>query len=419
VRAGDHRPVRADGASDADDDLEHVLTVDLSDPMLYATERPERIWRTMRRAGVPVRAPGRRSYWAVTRYRQIREVLRHSSLLSSEKGMRLGEKATDGEAGAIAGGMSMLVADDPAHARMRRIIESAFSPKAVRRLADSTDGLARQLVSLAAAQPAVDFVESVVNPLLTAVVCDLVGVPDGDRARVAELSHAAFSGSGYATATAQVVAHIELLEYCGNLIASKRRVPGDDVATMLADARLDGAPMQREVAIMNCHDLLLGGNASARYILTSLPVTMLTQRPFWNELRVGSADFATATQELLRYECPVNHVMRTLLGDLEVDGVTMRRGESVTLWLRSGNRDEDVFDGADEMRLSSWRRAHLSFGAGPHHCIASNLAQMEIKSLMHALVDLVEDAELTATPVRMESSFLRGYRSVPVALHRR
>ena len=97
----------------------------------------------------------------------------------------------------------------------------------------------------------------------------------------------------------------------------------------------------------------------------------------------------------------------------------MRRGELVTLWLRSGNRDEGVFDGADEMRLCVRRHAHLSFGAGTHHCIAANLARMEIESLLRALAGVVGDAELTAEPVRMESSFLRGYRSVPIALHRR
>src|SRR5215469_6536077 len=181
-----------------DDDLDQVLTIDLSGPMLYATERPERIWRTMRRAGVPLRCAGSRSHWAVTRYRQIREVLRHSSLLSSEQGQRLGEKTTDGAAGASAGGMSVLVTDDPAHAQMRRILEPAFSPKAVRRLADSTGALARRLVCEAAAQPSVDFVQSVAAPLLTTVACDLVGVPYPDRSQIAELCQAAFSGSGYA-----------------------------------------------------------------------------------------------------------------------------------------------------------------------------------------------------------------------------
>jgi cytochrome P450 len=406
-------------SADPDDDLGQVLGIDLGDPMLYATERPERIWRTMRRAGAPLHLTGFRDHWAVTRYQQVKEVLRNSAKLSSEQGQRLGEKATDGAAGAAAGGTSMLVADDPAHAQMRRILEPAFSPTAVRRLAASTTGLARRLVADAAAQQSVEFVEALVAPLLTTVACDLVGIPDSDRGYLAELCQCAFSGSGYTTATTQITAHVELLGYCDELLMAKRRTPGDDAATALALAEIDGAPLPRAAAIMNCHDLILGGNASARYVVTSVPMTMLNQRPFWARLRGGDIDFAAATQELLRGEAPVNHIMRTLLGDLEIGGVQMRRGELVTLWLRSANRDESIFDDADRLRLDLRRHAHLTFGAGPHHCLAANLARLEIEALLRALAEQVRDAELTGPAVRMESAFLRGYRAVPIALHRR
>jgi cytochrome P450 len=286
-------------------------------------------------------------------------------------------------------------------------------------LSASTDALARRLVAEAAAEPSVDFVTSVATPLLTTVACDLLGVPDTDRPHVASLTSTAFSGSGYATAAAQIAAHVELLEYCATLLASKRRNPGDDVATLLARAQMHGRPVRPEVAIMNCHDFILGGNASARLILTSIPVTLVRHRPFWTSLRAGTGDFDAATEELLRFEAPVNHLMRTLTGDLEVAGVRMRPGELVTLWLRSANRDEDVFDDADTMRATGRRHAHLTFGHGPHYCIAAYLARVEIGSLVRALVELVDDAELSGTPQRMESNFLRGYRSVPVALHRR
>lgn len=404
---------------EADDDLEQVRKVDLGDPSLYRTERPERIWRTLRAAGVPVHLQGRRDHWAVTRYHQVKEVLRHSELLSSEQGMRLGEKATDEAAGAAAGGRSMLVSDDPKHGQMRKILEPVFTPRAVRRLAESTGDLARRLIADAVAQPSVEFVEDVVAPLLTAVSCDLVGVPREDRRFVAQLCQAAFSGSGDITGPAQVAAHVELLGYCDELVLAKRRNPDDGAASLLANARIDGRPLPRSSAVMNCHDLVLGGNASARYVLTGLPVTLRRQRPFWEQLRDGCVDFDAAAQELLRGEAPVSHVMRTTLGDLDIAGVRVPRGEIVTLWLRSANRDESAFDRPDELRLGVPRRAHLSFGGGPHHCIAANLARLEIASLLRALAEQVVDAEPTAPPVRMESAFLRGYRAVPVTLRPR
>lgn len=409
----------AAAAADPDDVLADVLRVDLADERLYAGERPERIWRTLRAAGTPVRMAGTREHWAVTRYGQIREVLQHGDLLSSQKGMRLGEKATDGRAGEVAGGRSMLVSDDPAHAGMRKALESAFTPRTIRRLADGTAALARRLVTEAAAQGPCDFVTTVAVPLLTEVACDLVGVPESDRQHVAALTNTAFSGSGYSTATDQIAAHVELLEYCAHLIAEKRRAPGDDVATLLARAQLAGRPFPRDVAIMNCHDIILGGNASARFILTSLPMTLIRHRAFWSELRSGTADLDVATEELLRFEAPVNHLMRTLVGDLEIGGVRMRRGELVTLWLRSGNRDADAFDEPETLRASGHRRAHLAFGHGAHHCIAAYLARLEIRSLVRALAEEVGDAELSGVPQRMESNFLRGYRTVPVSLRPR
>ncbi len=409
--------VRA-GTADPDDDLAAVLAMDLADPRLYAGDRPERIWATMRGAGRPLLMGGLREHWAVTRYEQVRQAFRQGAHLSSEKGIRLGEKPTDAAAGAAAGGMSMLVADDPGHARMRRAVEPAFSPGALRRLAGSTRALARQLVADAAAQPAVDLVGAVVAPLLTTVASDLVGVPAGDRERVAELSETAFSGSGHTTAAAQITAHVQLLGYCGELLAAKHRTPGDDVGTLLARALADGV-LSRESAIMNCHDFVVGGNASARYALTAIPPTLLTQRPFWARLRAGDADLGAAAEELLRGESPVNHVMRVALDDLELGGEVIRRGELVTLWLRSANRDPDVFDAPDELRPDRRGPAHLAFGRGPHHCIAAVLGRLEVSALLGALAELVADAEPAGEPRRMESSFLRGYRSVPMTLRRR
>jgi cytochrome P450 len=409
---------RVDQASHPDHILDEVLKLDLNDPQLYAGERPETVWKTMRSAGVPLRMTGRRDHWAVTRYHQVREVLKNSHLLSSEKGMRLGEKASDGRAGEAAGGMSMLVTDDPAHTEMRRALEGAFAPRQMRRLTDSTQALARRLVSEATAQPSVDFIEAVATPLLSTVTCDLLGVPESDRVYLAGLTSTAFSGSGHASeaATAQITAHVQLLEYCDKLIASKRRSPGDDLVTLLAQAQMYGRPLSREMAIMNCHDFILGGNASARYMLTNIPMSMISQRPFWMQLRSGDADFAIATEEMLRCECPVNHVMRALLDDLQVGGVVMRRGDLVTLWMRSANRDADVFDEPETMRPIKRRHTHLSFGHGPHYCIAAYLARIEIGALIRALAELVSDAELSGTPRRLESGLLRGYRSVPISL---
>jgi len=399
---------------DADDVLDEARKVDLSDPRLYAGERPERIWRTLRRAGAPVWSPGLRDSWVVTRHAQIKEVLRNGQLLSSGKGNHLGEKATDVVASGAAAGMSLLVSDGPAHAEMRAVLGAAFTPRLMRRLAESTNELARRLVSEAADAAEVDFVRAVAAPVPAIVVCDLLGVPASDRDQVVGLTQAAFGGSGHVTAHAQMAAHAELFGYCDELIESKRRRPGDDVASVLA-----GAPMSRAHAVMNCHDLIAGGNETARHTSSAAAVTMVTDPRFWQDLRERSTDPDTATEELLRRETPVNHLLRVLLGDLRVAGVTMRRGDYVTLWVRSGNLDDDAFDAPEELRAGRRPNAHLSFGQGAHYCIAAMLARIEVGAIVRALADLVAGAELRAAPARLESNFFRGYRSVPITLSRR
>ncbi|SCF23435.1 Cytochrome P450 [Micromonospora echinospora] len=418
-QGGPGAAARADDTTHHDDVLDEARTVDLTDPRLYATDRPERIWRTFRRAGVPVRSPGLRDHWAITRHAQIREILKHSHLLSSAKGNHLGEKATDVAAGEAAGGMSLLVSDGPVHAAMRRVLGAAFTPKLMHRLTASTEELARQLVSQAAAEPSVDFVQSVAAPLPAAVICDMLGVPASDRDHVIRLTQAAFGGSGHVTSGNQMAAHTELFVYCAELIAAKRRRPGEDVATVLATAEIDGRPMSREMAVMNCHDLIAGGNETARHTSSAAAVTMVTEPAFWRDVRGGQADMATATDELLRHETPVNHMMRVLLGDIEIAGVTMRRGEFVTFWVRSANRDEDVFDDPDEMRATRRPNPHLGFGFGAHYCIAAMLARIEVGAIVRALAEVVGHAELVAPPVRLESNFFRGYRSVRIALRHR
>jgi cytochrome P450 len=405
---------RVGDPTNPDDVLEAARHVDLTDPKLYATDRPERIWRTLRRAGAPVWSRGMRDHWAVTRHGQIREVLRHAHLLSSRKGNHLGEKTTDIKAGPAAGGMSLLVSDGAAHTEMRKVLGAAFTPNLMRRLTGSTRELARRLVSDAAAEPSVDFVQAVAAPLPAVVICDLLGVPESDRTHVVQLTQVAFGGSGYATSGAQMAAHTELFAYCDELISAKRRRPGDDVATVLA-----GAGMSRSAAVMNCHDLIAGGNETARHSSSAAALTMVTEPAFWRELRDRRADLDVATEEVLRHETPVNHMMRVLLDDLHLAGVTMRRDEFVTFWVRSANRDEEVFDRPDEMRATRWPNPHLSFGHGSHYCIAAFLARIEVGAVVRALVELVDDAELSGEPTRLESNFFRGYQSVPIALTRR
>ncbi|WP_410652706.1 cytochrome P450 [Amycolatopsis sp. cmx-4-54] len=401
----------------ADDDLDEVLRVDLADPALYAGERPERIWRTLRRGGAPVRSRGEFPYWVLTRYAHIESVYRAPGSFSSEKGMQLGvERSSAQLAAEAAAGKMLIVSDDPAHTEIRKAIGAAFQPRMIRLLTDATLAVARELVSAAARGEPVDFVDEVSARLPATVICDLLGVPSADRAYVSRVTQAAFGDPGTDHAATQVAAHTELLEYCDQLITSKRRDPGEDVATALATATLGGRPMSQEVAVLNCHGLISGGNETTRHAGSVAALSMVTWPRQWELLRAGAVPVDDAAEELLRFASPANHVMRVATADHEVGGETISAGEFVTLWLGSANRDEDVFGHPDDLDFTRRPNRHLTFGLGGHFCLGAFLARLELRSLVQALLEHVDAVAPAGEPRRLVSNFLRGYTHLPLIL---
>lgn len=388
------------------------MNVDLANPRLYAGEQPEQIWQALRRAGRPVRAE--EGYWVLTRYTHVESVYRRPAAFSSEKGMQLGvDRSSAAMAAEAAAGKMLIVSDDPAHTEIRKAIGAAFTPKMVRRLADSTLAIARDLVTAAATGEPVDFVAEVSAKLPATVICDLLGVPPTDRAWITGVTQTAFGDPGE---NEQVAAHAELFDYCDYLVTSKRRTPGDDAATALATATLDGQPMSQEVAVLNCHGLISGGNETTRHAGSSAALSMVTWPGQWDLLRAGAVSVEDAAEEILRFSSPANHVMRVAVSDHEVGGETIRAGEFVTLWLGSANRDEEVFREPDALRFGRHPNRHLTFGLGGHFCLGAFLARMELQSLISALAEF--SVTLSGEPQRLVSNFLRGYTRLPVTLTR-
>ncbi|HZB32284.1 MAG TPA: cytochrome P450 [Streptosporangiaceae bacterium] len=404
----------------ADDDLDEVLAVDLADPSLYGGERPEQVWRTLRRAGTPVRSQGEFPYWVLTRYAHIESVYHATGSFSSEKGMQLGvERSSALLAAEAAAGKMLIVSDDPAHAEIRKAIGSAFQPRMIRRLTDNTLAIARDLVAAAATGEPVDFVAEVSAKLPATVICDLLGVPPTDRQWISGVTQTAFGDPGPDHAATQVAAHTELFDYCDHLVNTKRREPGEDVATALTTATLGGRPMSQEVAVLNCHGLISGGNETTRHAGSAAALSMVTWPGQWELLRAGRASVDDAAEETLRFSSPANHVMRVATADHEVGGVTIRAGEFTTLWLGSANRDEDVFIRPDDLDFTRRPNRHLTFGLGGHFCLGAFLARMELRSLIQALLEQVDAVALAGEPQRLVSNFLRGYTRLPLTLEPR
>jgi len=390
---------------------------DLADAENYRDDLPEQIWHALRRLGKPVRAEGQRDYWVVTKYDQVAAILHDSTRFTSEKGMQLGvDESSAHRAANAAAGKMLIVADDPAHKTIRRTISGAFTPKMVGRLADGTLDAARDLVREAAHGGECEFVGDVATQLPLHVICGLIGVPQADRPYLGRLTSAAFESSVGVLAATQVEANAELFAYCDDLIDAKRRFPADDIGTVLANARIGGEPIGKEVAILNLHGLISGGNETTRHASSVTAISLCRSSEQWHLLREGKATIESATEELLRFASPANHVMRCAISDVEIGGSVIGQNDFVTLWLGSANRDDEVFDNPDRLNFAREPNRHLAFGQGIHSCLGAHLARLELGCLVRAFLELVSGAEQAGEPLRLRSNVMRGYTKVPIRL---
>ncbi len=208
----------------------------------------------------------------------------------------------------------------------------------------------------------------------------------------------------------------EAFQYALAVAAQRRAAPGDDLASLLATAEVDGRRLSdREF----CHFWLLlvvAGNETTRHLLSG-SVLALAEHP--DQRRRLAADpglIPTAVEELVRWVTPIMQFRRTARRDTELTGQRIAAGDKVVLYYVAANRDPAVFAGPDRLDLGRDPNPHLSFGIGPHFCLGANLARLEARAALSALRPYLPALEITGPPVRLESNFVNGLKSLPIRL---
>jgi cytochrome P450 len=395
--------------------------IDLTDLDLFESGDPHAAWRTLRREA-PVywnRESDGPGFWAVTRYADVSTLYRSSGLLTSERGMLLGVNRGQGDPAA---GKMLVVTDPPRHRQLRRIFEAAFSVRMVGRMEDEVRALVREVLD-AAGTGSIDFTTQVAERIPVAAICRMLGVPAEDHSRLVRLTTAAFCADDReyrlqgSAAESAAAAHGQIFGYMADLVRSRRQAPADDLVGLLLTAEVDGARLTSHEILLNCLNLLIGGNETTRHAASG-GMLALTQRPDqWAALREDPARVEAAVEEILRWTTPGMYVLRTALRDLELGGQAIARGDAVTLWNVSANRDEDVFPDAFEFRVDRSPNRHLTFGIGPHHCLGAALARLELRLLLRELLGQVRWLELAGEPRRVRSNVVNGIKHLPVRLH--
>ncbi|MEV4440598.1 cytochrome P450 [Streptomyces sp. NPDC049577] len=424
----------------------HPSIVEVFDPATYARGVPYGLFRALRDAGpvcwVPEPAvgpwPAGPGYWAVFRHADVKHVLRTPEVFSSHLGAtQIRDPDTEADLAFVR--TMMLNQDPPAHSRLRRIVASAFAPRALRELQERVEARAEQLIADVAGRGEADFVRLTAGlPVWT--LAHVMGVPEEDGGLLYDWSNRVI---GYQDADHAWSSTVDpaMLSPMGRAALARRpdrrvRPDGSPLNPRSREALTDmfhyahalaGAPrpgsvmarmreagLTREEFETMFFLLAVAGNETVRNGIPGGLLTLLDHPEQYELFRTRPELTDSAVEEVLRHWPPVMDFRRTAACDTELGGVRIRRGEKVVVYHASANRDERVFPDPDRFDITRTPNDHLSFGHGPHFCLGARLARMQLRAVLRTAVDRLPGLERAGEPVRLVSNLQNGLKTLPV-----
>lgn len=365
-------------------------------------------------------------YYAVTRYAEVELISRQADLFCSGKGaVSIPDMPVDLQE--FYG--SMISMDDPRHAKIRRLVSMAFTPKMLDRVVDSVDELAKEIILKAREKAAggdgtFDFVKEVAAPLPLQVICRMMGIPESEHAMVLEQSNIILSGGDPEVVGSQEEA-LGLFLTAGQLLSDlmlrlaeeRKSNPTDDLTSALVNADDEGDTLTHQEIASFFILLCVAGNETTRNAMTH-GVYALDQFPEQKaRWKADPSLTKTAIEEIVRWASPVTWMRRTATQEVEVAGKTYPEGSKFVLFYASANRDEAVFPDGDVFDVGREDNPHFGFGApGPHFCLGAHLARRELAVAFRNIFELMPDLEVVGEPDRLRSSFVNGIKRMTVRL---
>jgi cytochrome P450 len=381
------------------------------------------------------RAPIHRNdlgFWVVARHADCLAVLRDRRASSDSlnvavermpEGFRTPVAEDDPVAQAMLEMRPFLFRDPPDHTRLRGLVAKAFTPKVVESLRDRTQQVVDELLDVAVEEDRVDLLEAFAYPLPVRVICDLLGVPLEDQDRFKGWSNALARGlDPDFLLTAEVIeersaAVLQFSQYFFDLLAERRRAPGEDFLSRLVTVEDGGTVLSEAELLSTCILLLVAGHETTVNLISGGTLALLRHPDQLERFRTDPEVTRSAVEEMLRYVSPVQLTGRALTEPCEFGGVEFAAGDFAMLLLASGNHDPEQFDDPERFDVTRAPNNHLGFGFGIHHCLGAPLARMETQVALTSLVRRAPGLALTVDDVAYKSNVvLRGMESLPVAL---
>ncbi|GHK04270.1 cytochrome P450 [Streptomyces sp. NPDC003753] len=312
----------------------------------------------------------------------------------------------------------MLDLEPPDHTRIRRLVSKAFTPRTVEQLKPYVRDLAGELVARLVEAGGGDLLTDVAEPLPVAVIAEMLGIPEADRGQLrpwsADICGMYELGPSEETAHRAVRASVEFSEYLRELIAERRKEPGEDLISGLIAAHDEGDRLTEQEMISTCVLLLNAGHEATVNATVNGWWALFRHPDQLAALRADHSLVPSAVEELMRYDTPLQLFERWVLDEIEIDGTVIPRGAEIAMLFGSANHDPAVFDAPERLDLTREDNPHISFSAGIHYCIGAPLARIELAASMTALLEKAPTLRLAAEPERKPNFVIRGLEGLRV-----
>ena len=421
---------------DAAFDIPPDIAKTVLDPKAYGADTPVHDAFRWLRANNPLgvaRLEGIEPTWLVTRHADILEISRQNDLFhSGDKSATFTTLEGDAAVRAMTGGSPHLVRtlvqmDAPDHPKYRLLTQSWFLPQNIRKLEDSIRVIARAHVDhMASLGGECDFVKDVALTFPLRVIMHILGVPQADEPRMLKLTQELFSPSdpelaretdavGGADSVEGLQATIaDFFMYFKQITDARKAVPGEDLATVIANGTIDGEPIS-EFEAMSYYVIVATAGHDTTSSSTAGAIWGMCQYPeAFAKVKADPALIPGLVDEAIRWTTPVKHFMRSATADTEIGGQKIAKDDWMMLCYASGNRDEAVFDDPDVFDPARKPNRHLAFGYGAHLCLGQHLAKMEMRILFEELMPRLKSLAFAGTPSRAEANFVGGPKRLPI-----
>lgn len=369
---------------------------------------------------------GYRPFWSISKHADIMEIERQHELFINDPRTTLATIQQEEDIKTFTGGSHILIRslvqmDNPDHMVFRKLTQGWFMPPNLKKLQAGLADLAKEFVDRMEAKGGeCDFVSDVAVWYPLRVIMMILGVPREDEPTMLRLTQELFGSTDADLSREDEKTSIdmntvtEFFDYFTKLTEARRADPQADVASIIANAEINGEPIGHLEAMSYYIIVATAGHDTTSSSTAGGLLALLENPDQLERLRANPDLLPSAIDEMIRWSTPVKHFMRTAAADYELRGKTIKKGDSLFLFYPSGNRDEEVFDDPNQFKIDRTPNKHLAFGYGAHVCLGQHLAKMEIKALYDELLPRLESIELAGDPSRVAANFVSGLKRLPI-----